>query len=88
MSAKHLKRKLKAGAPTLRKKAKTEVLSLNDLPWKLVKSRQEAGLLNDLDGMMELEEVNDVEVVYQEGVSGRVAKFKVRPTCRDVHGVH
>ena len=77
MSAKLLKRKLKSGVPASRKKVKTEHLSASDLPWKLVKSRQEAGLLSDLDGMMELEEVDNVEVFYEQGASVRVAKFKV-----------
>lgn len=79
-SAKSLKRKVKPGVTAARKKTKTEHLTANDLPWKMVKSRQEAGLHTELEGMMELEEVDGVEVVYEEGSAGRVATFRVSRT--------
>ncbi|KAI0087341.1 DEAD-domain-containing protein [Irpex rosettiformis] len=78
MSAKLLKRKSAGPLSAAQKKTKTVHLTASDLPWKTVKSRQEAGLHSDMDGMMELEEVEGVEVVYEENAGGRVAKFKVK----------
>jgi ATP-dependent RNA helicase DDX24/MAK5 len=80
MSSKLLKRKTGLGTSTTRKKAKTEHLSADDLPWKIIKNRQEAGFQSGMDGMMELEEVEGVEVVYEENMGGKVAKFKVPRT--------
>ena len=77
MSAKLLKRKLQGNASSAQKKAKTVHLTANDLPWKTVKSRQEAGFSSNMDGMMELEEVEGVEVVYEQNAGGKVARFKV-----------
>ncbi|KAI0346466.1 DEAD-domain-containing protein [Trametopsis cervina] len=77
MSTKLLKRKVKPTASASRKKPKTEHLKADDLPWKTIKSGQEAGLQSDFDGIMELEEVEGVEVVYEDNAGGRVAKFKV-----------
>lgn len=70
------KRKAKA-AQAARKKVKTHHQSANDLPWKVVQRAHEAGLDSGLDGIMELEEVEGVEVVYEEAEGGRVAKFNV-----------
>lgn len=77
MSAKLLKRKATGAASAASKKAKTAHVTINELPWKTVKSKQEAGLPSEMEGLMELEEVEGVEVVYEENAGGRVAKFKV-----------
>lgn len=58
-----------------RKKAKIQH-NADDLPWKTVSRPQEAGLDGD-DGILELEEVDGVEVVYEDTEGGRVARFKV-----------
>lgn len=73
-----LKRKLISGssdAPS--KRQRREVSSLNDLPWKTLSKPSQAGFEGD-DGILWLEEVDNVEVVYEETEKGRVAKFKVR----------
>lgn len=67
-----LKRKLKGSTPS-RKKSK---VTLDGLPWKTVSRPKETGLDGD-DGILDLEEVDNVEVVYEETESGRVAKFNV-----------
>lgn len=72
------KRKLTTSASVPRKRAKTYRLSTNDLPWKTVSRPQEAGLGDAFDGVLELEEVDDIEVVYEETDVGRVIKFNVR----------
>ena len=72
------KRKLAASAQPARKKAKTERLSANDLPWKVIHRTDEAGVDSGLEGIMELEEVEGVEVLYEETEAGRVARFHVR----------
>jgi ATP-dependent RNA helicase DDX24/MAK5 len=56
-----------------RKKAKTHHLSLHDLPWKTI---GRPGFGGD-DGILEFEEVDGVEVVYEETEGGRVARFNV-----------
>jgi ATP-dependent RNA helicase DDX24/MAK5 len=58
------------------KKSRTQVNSANDLPWKSVLRPMDTGLGED-DGILELEEVEDVEVVYEKTDAGRVAKFRV-----------
>jgi len=55
-----------------RKKAK---LHLDDLPWKTV-ARPITGLDGD-DDVLGLEEVEDVEVIYEDTDAGRTVKFKV-----------
>ncbi|KZP15440.1 DEAD-domain-containing protein [Athelia psychrophila] len=67
-----LKRKLQ-GPTAARKKSK---VTLDGLPWKTVSRPKETGLDGD-DGILDLEEVDDVEVVYEQTESGRVAKFNV-----------
>jgi ATP-dependent RNA helicase DDX24/MAK5 len=59
-----------------RKKAKVRHHTADDLPWKAVTRPQEAGLDGD-DGILELEEVDGVEVVYEDTEGGRVARFNV-----------
>jgi ATP-dependent RNA helicase DDX24/MAK5 len=71
------KRKTSTLAQPARKKAKTERLSANDLPWKVIHRTDEAGVDTGMEGIMELEEVEGVEVVYEETEAGRVAKFHV-----------
>ncbi|KAF9051432.1 P-loop containing nucleoside triphosphate hydrolase protein [Panaeolus papilionaceus] len=50
--------------------------TVQDLPWKTLARPKISGLSGD-DGILELEEVEGVEVVYEETEAGRVAKFKV-----------
>ena len=50
--------------------------SIDDLPWKSVARPSETVFEGD-DGILELEEVENVEVYYEETAAGRVAKFKV-----------
>ncbi|TFY67112.1 hypothetical protein EVJ58_g1849 [Rhodofomes roseus] len=71
------KRKVKPSKLTARKKAKTAHLSVDQLPWKAVARPREANGAGDFDGMLELEEVSDVEVVYEETAGGKIVKFKV-----------
>jgi ATP-dependent RNA helicase DDX24/MAK5 len=71
------KRKLHLANSSSRKKAKVEHRNADELPWKTVTRPFEAGMGGD-DGIMELEEVEGVEVVYETTDGGRVAKFNVR----------
>jgi ATP-dependent RNA helicase DDX24/MAK5 len=58
----------------LLKKCKT---ALDDLSWRPVVRTRTAGI--DIDeGLLELEEVDGVQVVYEQTTNGRVAKFLVR----------
>jgi ATP-dependent RNA helicase DDX24/MAK5 len=61
-----------------RKKVKTQHVFnfANDLPWKSVSRPKESGVGAD-DGILELEEVEDVEVLYEETELGRTVKFNV-----------
>ena len=64
----------------------TGVRRADELPWKRMSSRyfsseglgEEGGA-----GMLEIDEVSDVEVVYEETDGGRVAKFRVR-SCSEL----
>ena len=58
------------------KKARIQQHNIDDLPWKSVSRPSETGLDGD-DGILELEEVDGVEVVYENTSSGRVVKFNV-----------
>ena len=71
------KRKLHTTDGATRKKLKAQHLSIDDLPWKVVSHTQEAGFDNTLEGMMELEEVDGVEVSYEETDVGKVVRFNV-----------
>ncbi|PPQ66809.1 hypothetical protein CVT26_009656 [Gymnopilus dilepis] len=72
-----LKRKLSNRLKTSsRKKFKVQERSADDLPWKTVRIPTEAGLQGG-EGILELEEVEDVEVIYEATEGGRVAKFHV-----------
>jgi len=68
-----IKRKIK-NSTSSRKKLKVQHFSLEGLPWKSVSRPAETGLGGDDD----LEEVGDVEVVYEQTDAGRVVKFNVR----------
>lgn len=71
-----IKRKLKSNAPaSIRKKSKRETFAINDLPWKTIARPTEA---EGDDGILMLEEVEGVEIVYEDTAAGRVAKFNVR----------
>ena len=72
------KRKVKPSKLASRKKAKTAHLSVDQLPWKSVARPREANASGAFDGMLDLEEVSDVEVVYEETEAGKIVKFKVR----------
>lgn len=75
-----IKRKGHTKSPSSRKKIKTQHDNADDLAWTTVKRPFEAGVGGD-DGILELEEVEDVEVVYEETEKGRVARFNVRVSC-------
>ncbi|KAF9239814.1 ATP-dependent RNA helicase [Melanogaster broomeanus] len=62
--------------PLPSKKVKVQHASLDSLPWTAVPRAVETGLDGD-DGILELDEVADVEVVYEETDGGRVVKFNV-----------
>lgn len=49
---------------------------MDGLPWKAVRRPSETGLDGD-DGILELEEVENVEVVYEDTEGGRVMRFNV-----------
>jgi len=71
-----LKRKGTAKLSLPRKKAKIQHRSADNLPWKLVSRPSEAGIGFD-DGILEFEEVEGVEVIYETTGGGRVVKFNV-----------
>ena len=73
-----LKRKTKPSASSIAKRAKTKHVLTDDLPWKKVAKPREADLGTGLDGFLELEEVEDVDVIYEETDGGRVVSFRVR----------
>ncbi|KAI5122092.1 hypothetical protein M0805_002214 [Coniferiporia weirii] len=86
VSKKNGKRKQSTAAQSAsRKKLRKEVDSVEDLPWKTVSRSNAIGFEGD-DGILELEEVNDVEVVYEETENGKVARFKVREISEDSAG--
>ncbi|KAF9530142.1 P-loop containing nucleoside triphosphate hydrolase protein [Crepidotus variabilis] len=57
-----------------RKKLKAGHFTADNLPWKSVSRPKQTGLDGD-DGILELEEVEGVEVLYEETTAGRVVKF-------------
>ena len=72
------KRKLRdaAGKQSKEKKQRKKELLPDQLGWKEVKRPKEVGL-DEFEGMLMLEEVDDVEVIYEETDHGRIAKFIV-----------
>ncbi|KAK0237853.1 ATP-dependent RNA helicase [Armillaria nabsnona] len=71
-----IKRKSHTKSSSSRKKIKIQHNNADDLAWTTVKRPFEAGVGGD-DGILELEEVEDVEVIYEETEKGRVARFNV-----------
>ncbi|KIM46998.1 hypothetical protein M413DRAFT_23303 [Hebeloma cylindrosporum] len=69
-----VKRKLSTKLASSRKRQKIQHRNADELPWKTVKRPTESGLGGD-DGILELEEVEGVEVVYETTDGGRVVKF-------------
>ena len=59
-----------------RKKAKHQHRNADELPWKSVSRPSVAGMGGD-EGIIELEEVEGVEVIYETTEGGRVVKFNV-----------
>lgn len=72
------KQKREAGSlpGSAKKRLKIFGASLDDLPWKSVARSLETALDGD-DGVLELQEVDGVEVAYEDTARGRVAKFNV-----------
>lgn len=56
---------------------------MDGLPWKAVRRPSETGLDGD-DGILELEEVENVEVVYEDTEGGRVMRFNVSGRTHDI----
>lgn len=71
------KRKSHSQSLSVIKKIKVQHGSLDSLPWKSIARPIDTGLDGD-DGILELEEVDNVEVVYEEKDGGKVLKFLVR----------
>ena len=73
-----MKRKSHTASSSLRKKTKTrhDHVTVNDLPWKTVFQPHEAGVDMD-EGILELEEVDDGHVIYEDTNGGRVIRFTV-----------
>ncbi|KAJ7064823.1 ATP-dependent RNA helicase [Mycena amicta] len=69
------KRKLKTSS-TSRKRFKASHGTADTLPWKKVVRPLETGMADD-DGILELEEVDNVQVIYEDTEGGRVVKFTV-----------
>lgn len=65
-----------------RKRTKIQHRNADDLPWKSVSRPSQTGLAGD-DGVLELEEVEGVEVVYEETDGGKVVKFNVSELLYD-----
>jgi ATP-dependent RNA helicase DDX24/MAK5 len=73
-----LKRKGTTKPALPREKAKFQHCSADDLPWKSVSRSFEAGIGFD-DGILDFEEVEGVEVIYEttDASGGRTVKFNV-----------
>ncbi len=55
---------------------KRKKVLISELPWKEVARPKEAGL-DEFEGMLMLEEVDDVEITFEETDKGRIARFNV-----------
>lgn len=77
MTAAPRKRRNVSSNSHLPKKRKKEHASLDNLSWRPVACAHTAGIEFD-EGLLELEEVEGVQVVYEQTANGRVAKFLVR----------
>ncbi|KAI9067845.1 DEAD-domain-containing protein [Trametes sanguinea] len=73
-----VKRKTKPSASSIPKRVKTKHVTAEDLQWKKTVKPREADLGTGLEGFLDLEEVDDVDVVYEETEAGKVARFKVK----------
>lgn len=82
LSKTKLKRKASSQRGSSRKRVKASFTSAESLPWKAVSKSVGSGLEED-DGILELEEVDDVEVIYENTDRGRVVKFNVLQTPDD-----
>ena len=71
-----LKRKETTEPDLPRKRAKFQHRSAVDLPWKSVPRTFDAGIGFD-DGILDFEEVEGVEVIYETMDGGRTIKFNV-----------
>ena len=58
------------------KKRRIQIDSVDKLAWKKVSRPEVSGFEGD-DGILELEEIDDVQVIYEERENGRVARFVV-----------
>ncbi|KAI6000111.1 ATP-dependent RNA helicase [Pisolithus marmoratus] len=76
LSKAKLKRKASSQRSSSSKRIKASFTSVEGLPWKTVSKSVGTGLDGD-DGILELEEVDDVEVVYENTDRGQVVKFNV-----------
>ncbi|RPD75560.1 DEAD-domain-containing protein [Lentinus tigrinus ALCF2SS1-7] len=72
------KRKTTPSSASIAKRVKTKHVSTDDLPWKKVTKPREADLGTGFDGFLELEEIEDVDVVYEETDAGRVVHFQTK----------
>jgi ATP-dependent RNA helicase DDX24/MAK5 len=73
-----LKRKLLSNSDSKqakRRKTLSKNHKLDDLDWKEVQRPSAAGI-DEAGGMLILEEVENVEVYYEETLKGKVAKFR------------
>jgi ATP-dependent RNA helicase DDX24/MAK5 len=73
-----LKRKLlnkEEEKPKKRRKIHQDRSGLDELDWKVVHRPSEAGI-DEAGGLLVLEEVEGVEVFYEETPKGKVARFK------------
>ncbi|KAI0281809.1 P-loop containing nucleoside triphosphate hydrolase protein [Russula aff. rugulosa BPL654] len=81
MTAASDKRKNVSPTSRLSKKRKTAHVSLDSLSWRPVVRAHTAGIELD-DGLLDLEEVEGVQVEYEQTANGRVAKFLVNESSR------
>jgi ATP-dependent RNA helicase DDX24/MAK5 len=61
----------------LRKEPSLDSVTADELLWKVVPTHGDVGGFGDLGGILGLEEVEGVEVVYRDGEGGRVVGFRV-----------
>ncbi|CAK5274662.1 unnamed protein product [Mycena citricolor] len=76
------KRKLRGQSEPGKKRVKIQHKNADSLPWKVVARPIETGMSGD-DGILELEEVDDVEVFYEETEAGRKITFNVMESSKD-----
>jgi len=74
------KRKAPSLQSSSKKKFKVRHNNADSLPWKTVSRPMESGMDGD-DGILDLEEVSGVEVVYEETEHGKIPRFRVCISC-------